>query len=65
MPPGAEGMNRSRIIGMCVLAAVWVWLVAILIKGSGLTLRTILVAAMSGIIIFVPLWKKYFKRTDK
>lgn len=53
-------MNAVRIIGFAVLALVWLWLSWSLIAlGGGLNLKNILLILASGIIIFVPLWKKY------
>ncbi len=53
-------MGKSKLIGMTVLALVWLWLVWMLLQAGGINLKNILVAAMTGIIIFVPLYKKYF-----
>lgn len=44
---------------MIILAAVWIWLCVIMFQAGGINLRNIFWAAASGIIIFVPLWKKY------
>lgn len=52
-------MKTSVIIGLSVLLIVWMWLAWMLLSSGGLTLKNILVLAMSGIIIFVPLYKKY------
>lgn len=54
-------MKASVTIGMALLAAVWIWLVWILLSAGGFTLKNILIVVMTCIIIFVPLWKKYFK----
>ncbi|MBD5286536.1 MAG: hypothetical protein HDR47_01485 [Bacteroides sp.] len=54
-------MKPTRIAGLAVLALLWVWLcVGLLTSADGFNLKNILIAAMSGIIIFVPLYKKYF-----
>lgn len=54
-------MKATRIAGLAVLALLWVWLcVGLLTSADGFNLKNILIAAMSGIIIFVPLYKKYF-----
>lgn len=55
-------MSISKILGISVLAIVWVWLVWMLFSAGGFNLKNILVAAMTGIIIFVPLYKKYFDK---
>ncbi len=58
-------MKPTRIAGLAVLVLIWVWLcVGLLTSADGFNLKNILIAAMSGIIIFVPLYKKYF-RGDK
>lgn len=57
-------MNGSRITGLIVLALVWVWLVWALLHGGGFTPKNVFLIGASGIIIFVPLWKKYFRKKD-
>lgn len=52
-------MNIWKIIGLIILLAVWVWLCWLIFAGAGFNLRTLFIAAASGIIIFVPLYKKY------
>ena len=52
---------NGRIAGTVVLALIWVWLVYVLLTRSGLTFYNIFVAAATGIIIFVPLWKRYIQ----
>ncbi|MEE1022903.1 MAG: hypothetical protein U0L83_07220 [Muribaculaceae bacterium] len=52
-------MNLIKVIGLIVLAAVWIWLCCMIVAGAGFTLRTLFTIVASGIIIFVPLWKKY------
>lgn len=53
-------MEMSKIIGISVLALIWVWLVWMLLTAGGVNLKNLLIATMTGIIIFVPLYKKYF-----
>ncbi len=53
-------MEVSKIIGTVVLAIIWIWLVWLLLTAGGLNLKNLLIAAMTGVIIFVPLYKKYF-----
>lgn len=55
-------MSTSRLIGIAVLALVWLWLAWFMLKHAGFNLYNILLVAMTGIIIFVPLYKKYFKK---
>ncbi len=57
-------MNLGRKIGIGVLAAVWLWLAWYALTALGITLVNLLIIIMSGIIVFVPLWKKYI-RNDK
>lgn len=52
-------MKTSVIIGLSVLLTVWLWLAWMLLSSGGVTLRNLLILGMSGIIIFVPLFKKY------
>lgn len=55
-------MKPARIAGLALLALLWIWMCAgMLTSADGFNLKNILIAAMSGIIIFVPLYKKYFK----
>ena len=54
----------GRKIGIAVLAAVWLWLAWYALAALGITLVNLLIIIMSGIIVFVPLWKKYI-RNDK
>lgn len=59
-------MNPVKIAGLIILALVWVWLCrALIVSGGGVTLKNLLLIAISGIIIFVPLWKKYFRQDNQ
>lgn len=59
-------MKPIRIAGFAMLALLWLWLsVGLLTSAEGFNLKNILIAAMSGIIIFVPLYKKYFGSEKK
>ncbi|MBD5196594.1 MAG: hypothetical protein K2G53_08570 [Muribaculaceae bacterium] len=53
-------MGIVKTIGFSILAIIWLWLVWMLMSAGGVNLKNILIAAMTGIIIFVPLYKKYF-----
>lgn len=55
-------MKTGTVIGLIILAIAWLALVVYIFQSAGFTLRTLLIVVMSGIIIFVPLWKKYFRR---
>lgn len=58
-------MNTTRIAGLSILALVWLWLCwAIVARGGGFTLKNIFLIVASGIIIFVPLWKKYVRKEN-
>lgn len=55
-------MKGTRILGLAVLAVLWVWLVRALFVGAGgFTAKNVFLAVASAIIIFVPLYKKYFR----
>lgn len=54
-------MKKSVIIGLSLLLMVWLWLAWLLLSQGGVNLKNLLILAMTAVIIFVPLWKKYFK----
>ncbi len=55
-------MKKSTAAGMALLFVLWLGLVVLIIKGTPrFTLYTAFVIVASGIIIFVPLYRKYFK----
>lgn len=59
-------MKTTRIAGIALLALLWIWLsVGLLTSADGFNLKNILIALMSGIVIFVPLYKKYFRGENK
>lgn len=47
-----------------LLGAVWAWLAWIMLSKGGLTLKDIIIVVMSGIIVFVPLWKRYGRKGE-
>ena len=53
-------MGISKVIGIVILVIIWIWLVWMLLSSEGVNLKNLLISAMTGIIIFVPLYKKYF-----
>lgn len=57
-------MKTSVIIGLSLLVMVWLWLAWLLLSTGGINLKNLLMLFMSAIIIFVPLWKKYFRGTQ-
>lgn len=54
-------MKNSAIIRFVILGVIWLVLVSMLIARTQITLYTIFVVLASGIVIFVPLYKKYVK----
>ena len=58
-------MKSSTIIGLSILMMLWLWLAWLLLSTGGVNLKNLLILAMSAVIIFVPLWKKYFNDQQK
>lgn len=58
-------MKPTVIVGMIILVMLWLWLCMAVIRADGFNLKNLFVIAASGIIIFVPLWKKYIRRENK
>lgn len=55
-------MSIGKAIGFGVLAILWIWLCkTLLVSGGGFTFKNVFLIVASGIIIFVPLWKRYFQ----
>lgn len=52
-------MKGSSIFGLVLLSLLWIWLSWALLYRGGLTLYNILIVAMSGMIVFIPLYRKY------
>lgn len=53
-------MTTPQIIRLCFIAALWIAISVLLIVTSvKITLYTIFVIVASGIVVFVPLYKKY------
>jgi hypothetical protein len=58
-------MNVIRTAGFILLLLLWLWLCrAVIVTGGGINLKNIFLIVASGIIIFVPLWKKYIRHDD-
>lgn len=53
-------MTKTAYVTIIVLAILWGWLAWGVLK-NGITLYSLLIVAMAGIIIFVPIWRKYHK----
>lgn len=58
-------MKGAKYFGISVILLLWLWLVVFILLRSRITLLTIIWIAISGVLIFVPLYKKYFKKPDK
>lgn len=59
-------MGFGKAIGFGLLALLWIWLCASLImSGGGITFKNLFLIVASGIIIFVPLWKKYVRGNNQ
>lgn len=59
-------MKGSQILRFACIAALWVGLCIVLVKATPqFTLRTLFVIVASGIIVFVPLYKKYIRKDGK
>ncbi|MDE6577597.1 MAG: hypothetical protein K2K58_05445, partial [Muribaculaceae bacterium] len=55
-------MNISKTAGLILLLLLWLWLSqAIIVGGGGFTFKNIFIIGASGIIIFVPLYKRYIR----
>ncbi|MDE7497072.1 MAG: hypothetical protein K2M67_09520 [Muribaculaceae bacterium] len=52
-------MKGTRIAGFIFLALLWIWLSQYILRFGGFNLKNLLLVAMSGIIILVPLYRKY------
>lgn len=59
-------MGIGKAIGFSLLAVLWIWLCVTLIRlGGGVNFKNLFLIIASGIIIFVPLWKRYFRENQK
>lgn len=52
-------MKPSAIIGISILFMVWLWLAWMLLTSGGVNIKNLLLLAMTAVIIFVPLFRKY------
>ena len=52
-------MKIRSIIIMIVLGLLWLWLSVFLLLRGGVTLKNLLVVAVSGLLILFPLLKRY------
>ncbi len=58
-------MRATRISGFIFLGLLWIWLSQSLLRHGGFNLKNLLIVAMTGIIILVPLYKKYINPVNK
>lgn len=54
-------MNNAVKFRMACIVLLWVALCYILVTSGPFTLKTLFVIVASGIIVFVPLYKKHFR----
>lgn len=54
-------MKAYTIFRLGCLAALWLVLCYLLVQGRGVNLWTLFVIAASGIVVFVPLYKKHVR----
>lgn len=57
-------MDTSVKIRFCFIAALWVALVWLVVSSQPLTLWTLFMIAVSGIVVWVPLYKKYIRKDN-
>lgn len=57
-------MKTADIVRLCFIAALWLALCYLVVASQPFSPRVLLVIIASGIIVFVPIYKKY-KRTKK
>ena len=60
-----QKMKTSLVIRFICIAALWLILCYLMLQGRGLNFYTLFVIIASGIIVFLPLYKKYFKSNDE
>lgn len=54
-------MNNATKFRMVCIALLWLALCYIYVTSAPLTLKTLFIIVASGIIVFVPLYKKHFR----
>lgn len=55
-------MKKGTAVQLTFIAILWVALCYLLITRTPFTLKTILLIVGSGIVVFVPLYKKHFRK---
>lgn len=58
-------MKASSLIGLSILVIIWLYLARLLLINGGINLKNLLILALSGIIVFVPLFRRYFSGDPK
>lgn len=57
-------MKGKDAVIFTLVALAWVALVVMLLVNGGITLYNLFVVVASGIIVLVPMYKKYVKKND-
>lgn len=57
-------MKGKNAVVFTLVAVAWVALVVMLLVKGGVTLYNLFVVVASGIIVLVPMYKKYVKKND-
>ena len=65
MCKNSTGMKTSSIFGIVLLAILWIWLAWAILASNGITLYNLIIVAISGIIVFVPLYRKFSTNKKK
>ena len=58
-------ISRTNVIRLTIIAVLWIALCCVLIIRGGFNAWNLFVIIASGIVIFVPLYKKYEKEGNK
>lgn len=58
-------MKAYTIFRLMCLTALWIILCYLLIQGRGINLWSLFVIFASGIVVFVPLYKKYMRNGNR
>ena len=57
-------LKGSDIFRLCCISALWLLLCVFVVASQPFTLRVLFIVVASGIIVFVPLYKKYVREQD-
>lgn len=55
-------MNKPLIFRMVCIVLLWLALCYLVVTSAPVTLYTVFVIVVSGIVVFVPLYKKHFRK---